>query len=142
MNSWKPGDRVEQVTYGHGTVLEANDQHVVVHFDTHGRRKFAAHLATLKESAQPDPSSSSRTTGFAQRSQAASVRKTTDPGFENANQQRVIRQTSLPGQVAGQRVYVLLCGRCNVQYGAAPAEIESRRCPYCMGGHPGLNFKG
>ena len=55
MNEWKPGDRVEHPTFGTGTVLESNPQHTVIHFDDHGRRKFASNLVVLKPTASPEP---------------------------------------------------------------------------------------
>ena len=45
MNDWKPGERIEHPTFGAGTVLESNAQHIVIHFDDRGRRKFASHLS-------------------------------------------------------------------------------------------------
>lgn len=139
MNAWHPGDRVEQASYGHGTVLEATDQHVVVHFDRHGRRRFAANLAVLKASTHPAPAASTGTSrpSIAPGSRVTTTDRPTDAGYQNAHQQKVIRVTS----VSGQRVYVLLCGKCHVQYGTDGAQIEERRCPYCMGGESALNFK-
>lgn len=55
MNNWNPGDRVEHATFGAGTVLESNAQHIVIHFDRHGRRKLAAGIVTLAPSATADP---------------------------------------------------------------------------------------
>jgi len=60
MKTWKPGDRVEHATFGSGTVLEFNEQHAVVHFDDHGRRKFASNLVVLKEGTPPAPAPRSR----------------------------------------------------------------------------------
>ena len=60
--------------------------------------------------------------------------RTTDVGYENLNEQVVMREGNLPGQ----KVYVLKCGRCGTQYGANESDIHLRRCPACMGGPPGL----
>jgi hypothetical protein len=49
MTSWKLGDRVEHDTFGPGMVLEVNDQHIVIRFDNHGRKRFASHLVQLRE---------------------------------------------------------------------------------------------
>ena len=43
MALWRPADRVQHATLGTGTVIECKDQHTVIHFDDHGRRKFASH---------------------------------------------------------------------------------------------------
>lgn len=55
MGDWKPGARVEHQVFGAGTVLECNDQHTVIHFDDHGRRKLASSVVVLKPSTTPDP---------------------------------------------------------------------------------------
>jgi hypothetical protein len=55
MSEWKSGDRVEHQTFGTGTVLECNDQHTTVHFDAHGRRKFASAIVALTKSTSPTP---------------------------------------------------------------------------------------
>jgi hypothetical protein len=57
MTDWKPGDRVHHATFGDGTVLEANAQHITIHFDRAGRRKFAPHIVVLTESRTTDPAS-------------------------------------------------------------------------------------
>ena len=63
---------------------------------------------------------------------------TTRPGFENRNQQTVIRATDLAGTDHLQRIYVLRCGICHREYGANGSDIHIRRCPFCQGGKPGL----
>ena len=138
--AWRLGDRVEQPTYGAGTIIELTDQHVVVHFDTHGRRKFSAQLAVLKPSDRPDPHSTSRSHSIAPLPRARAERRTTDPGYENANRQTVVRATDTPGSSPGQRLYVLRCGRCGTHYGANGCDIDPRKCPQCMAGQPGLTF--
>lgn len=133
MNPWKPGDRVEHATYGTGTVIEFNDQHAVIHFDDHGRRKFASNLVGLKESQRQVQPPMARRAG-------TSSERTTDVGYENLNQQTVVRQTDLQGNLPGQKLYVLKCGRCGTLYGANGCDIYLGRCPACMGGQPGLAF--
>ena len=133
MPSWKSGDRVEHATYGAGTVLEFSDQHAVVHFDEHGRRKFAAHLVVLTQSQQP-------TRTRVPRGARSASERTTDVGYENLNEQTVIRHTTVDGSLPGQTIYVLKCRRCGAEYGANAPDIHLRRCPACMGGQPGLAF--
>ena len=133
MQAWKPGDRVEHGSFGAGTVIEFNDQHAIIHFDDHGRKKFAAHLVALTPSQQPAQARVPR------RARTASER-TTDVGYENLNEQTVVRQTDLHGNLPGEKVYVLQCGRCGSEYGANGCDIYVRRCPACMGGQPGLAF--
>ena len=133
MEPWKPGDRVEHPTYGTGTIIEFNDQHAVVHFDDHGRKTFASHLVVLKASQRQVRPPMARRAG-------TTSERTTDVGYENLNQQTVVRQTDLPGNLPGQTVYVLKCGRCGAEYGTNGCDIHLRRCPSCMGGPPGLVF--
>jgi hypothetical protein len=53
MSAWKLGERVEHPTFGVGTVLQCDEQHTTVHFDDHGRRKFASHMVVLNPIARP-----------------------------------------------------------------------------------------
>jgi hypothetical protein len=131
MQAWKPGDRVGHASFGAGTVIEFNDQHAIIHFDDHGRKKFAAQLVALTPSQQPAQARVPR------RARTASER-TTDVGYENLNEQRVVRQTDLQGNLPGEKVYVLKCGRCGSEYGTNGCDIYLRRCPVCMDGQPGL----
>jgi hypothetical protein len=133
MLSWKPGDRVEHTAFGTGTVIEFNDRHAMVHFDDHGLKKFASDRVDLKKSQQPPLAP------VARRSRTTSER-TTDVGYENLNEQTVVRLTDLEGNLPGQKVYVLKCGRCGTEYGANGCDIHLRRCPACMDGQPGLVF--
>ena len=55
MADWRPGDRVAHQTFGSGTVLACNEQHTVIHFDQHGRRKLATRVVVLSASPTPDP---------------------------------------------------------------------------------------
>ena len=129
MALWKPGDRVQHATFGAGTVIEVNDQHTVVHFDADGRRKLASNVVVLTASDQPVRPPMARRSGM-------TSERTTDVGYENLNQQVVMRD--LEGNLPGQKVYVLKCGRCGTQYGVTESDIHLRRCPACMGGPPGL----
>ena len=67
---------------------------------------------------------------------------TTEPGYVNRNQQRVLRATGLPGNDHLQRIYVLRCERsgCGHEYGANGSDIFQRRCPRCHDGAPGLSY--
>src|SRR4051812_28876988 len=116
MQTWKPGDCVEHATFGHGTVIEFNTQRAVIHFDDHGQKKFASQLVVLKRSDRPPQIKAAR------RSRTSSER-TTDVGYENLNEQTVIRQTDLEGNLPGQKLYVLKCGRCGAEYGANGCDI-------------------
>jgi hypothetical protein len=64
--------------------------------------------------------------------------RSTTPGFVNANGQEVVRKTELPGNLPGQKVYVLRCETCKSSYGANGCDIHIRRCPSCQKGAPGL----
>lgn len=63
---------------------------------------------------------------------------TTVPGYVNRRQQRVVRNTGLPGNDHGQSTYELECLKCGQHYGANGSDIFQRRCPRCDGGAPGL----
>jgi hypothetical protein len=65
---------------------------------------------------------------------------TTKIGNINRNHQTVVRSTGLPGTDHGQRIYMLRCGDCGVEYGANGSDIFQRKCPACQGGAPGLAF--
>ena len=66
--------------------------------------------------------------------------KTTDVGYVNRNQQKVVRATGLAGNDHMQYIYVLRCGHCSNEYGANGSDIFQRKCPRCQGGAPGLTF--
>lgn len=36
------------------------------------------------------------------------------------------------------RLVMLVCGDCKKPYGANTCDAHNRKCPYCMGGRPGL----
>ena len=46
---------LSQATYGHGTVVAANDQHTVIEFDEHGSRTFSTRLVRLERSTVAAP---------------------------------------------------------------------------------------
>lgn len=50
MERYSIGARVSQTQYGAGTVTVANQYHVIVDFDDHGRRTFSAALVRLEPS--------------------------------------------------------------------------------------------
>jgi hypothetical protein len=131
MESWKPGDRVGHASYGAGTVIAFDDRHAVVHFDNHGRKTFASHLVALTEAQGPPPPPGSRLSRM-------TSERTTDVGYENLNEQTVIRRAALAAGAHEQDVFVLRCRRCSLEYGAHASDIHLRRCPSCMGGPPGL----
>jgi hypothetical protein len=58
MKAWAKGDRVQQPTYGPGTLVEVNENHTVIDFDEHGRRVFSTRLVTLSATSQPAPNKS------------------------------------------------------------------------------------
>jgi hypothetical protein len=131
--TWNKGDRVVQATYGPGTVLDVNDQHTTIHFDNAGRRRFATHLVVLEATGAASLPKMSHGSGQASES-------TTTAGYKNPNRQVVLRQTNLSGNLAGQRLYVLMCGDCGREYGANGCDIHLRKCPGCMDGQPGLDY--
>jgi hypothetical protein len=139
MESWARGDRVVHSTFGSGTILETNEQHTVIHFDNHGRRVFSTRLVQLQATGEP-PKPVGPLPSIPLRPRTTSKRSTTDVGYENGNRQTVLRQTSLSGNLPGQRVYVLKCRNCGHQYGANGCDIHLRRCPHCDVGQPGLAF--
>lgn len=130
-----------QATYGPGTVLEANDQHTVIHFDRGGRRTFSANLVVLVAAGEPQTSPATGKLPPMPRGSGSTLEgSTTTVGFRNANGQSVLRKTNVSGNVAGQDVYVLVCAHCGVEYGANGCDIHLRKCPSCMGGQPGLVY--
>jgi hypothetical protein len=55
MHIYVKGDRVHQVTYGTGTVTEADGRYTSVDFDDHGVRKFSTPIANFERTAVPAP---------------------------------------------------------------------------------------
>lgn len=127
MHTWNPGDRVAHATFGTGTVIEHNHDHVIVHFDAHGRKKMATRYAVLtatdRAARAPEP-----------RRAGSSSERPTDVGYENLNEQVTQRRL---GPAGADAVFVLRCRRCDTEYGVAAADILLRRCPGCMDGPPG-----
>ncbi|MFN7916679.1 MAG: DUF3553 domain-containing protein [Vicinamibacterales bacterium] len=141
MHAWNPGDRVRHAQFGLGTLLEATEQHLVIHFDHYGRKKFAASVVALSPASVPGGTSIT-TMKPAYSAPAASARRSgtrserpTDVGYENLNEQTVVAIGSGPPV---ERVYVLECRRCGARYGERAADIPVRRCPSCMGAAAGL----
>lgn len=66
------------------------------------------------------------------------ARGTTQVGYQNRNDQVVLRKTELPGNDHNQLVYVLRCIPCGHEYGANGSDIFQRRCPVHDAGAPGL----
>jgi len=61
MKGWSKGDRVVQVTYGPGTLVEVNEHHTVIDFDGHGRRTFSTRLVVLQATNEPAPNKPAKT---------------------------------------------------------------------------------
>ena len=74
MKAWAKGDRVQQPTYGAGTLVEVNEHHTVIDFDEHGRRTFSTRLVTLQSTNEPAPAKSPR-----KRATKAKTVKTKEP---------------------------------------------------------------
>lgn len=55
MAAFTIGDRVLQTSYGVGTVISANERHIVIDFDDHGIRTFVAAVVKLQLSDVPAP---------------------------------------------------------------------------------------
>jgi hypothetical protein len=55
MRNYAKGDRVQQATYGAGTLTEVNEHHTVIDFDQHGIRTFVTKLVVLESTAEPAP---------------------------------------------------------------------------------------
>jgi hypothetical protein len=64
--------------------------------------------------------------------------ETTAPGYTNPNGQTVVRETAMRGTDHNQRIYVLRCTICGIEYGVNGSDIFQRRCPNCQKGRPGL----
>ena len=67
--------------------------------------------------------------------------ETTQSGFVNRNNQRVINGTDIPGTDHNQVVYILSCLSCGHRYDANGSDIFQRRCPTCGQRRPGLPFE-
>ena len=62
---------------------------------------------------------------------ARHLKGTTEIGFTNHRGRTVVRATTLAGTDHNQRVYVLRCDACGIEYGANGSDIHARRCPSC-----------
>ena len=49
MGSYTVGDRVEQASYGPGTITSSNERHTIIDFDENGIRMFSTTVVRLKE---------------------------------------------------------------------------------------------
>lgn len=68
--------------------------------------------------------------------------RTTQPGFENANGQVVVRATGFGSEsFPGQTVYHLRCRHCGHEYGANGTDIAKRLCPGHQGGTTGEKLR-
>lgn len=141
MSSWNPGDRVRHAQFGLGTILESSDQHVVIHFERYGRKKFAANVVMLSPAtaAAGTPITTMKPAysapAPAPRRSGTRSERSTDVGYENLNEQTVV---AVSEGAPIERVYVLECRRCGARYGERAADIPLRRCPSCMGAAAGL----
>ena len=141
MTNWNRGDRVTHAAYGSGTVLDVNEQHTVIHFDDAGRRTFATDRVVLVAAGEsPTPPLTGRLPPMPRGGGRTGEGNTATVGFRNANGQTVLRETNLAGNLAGQHVYVLVCGHCGLEYGANGCDVHLRKCPSCMDGQPGLAY--
>lgn len=55
MAAFTTGDRVLQTSYGLGTVMSANERHIVIDFDDHGVHTFVTTVVRLQLSDVPAP---------------------------------------------------------------------------------------
>lgn len=67
---------------------------------------------------------------------------TTEVGYTNKHNQRVLRKTNDAGSDHLQYIYVLKCLMCGNEYGANGSDIWQRRCPRHDTGAPGLTVDG
>ncbi len=58
--TWTKGDRVVQPNYGAGTIVEYNEQHVVIEFDENGRKTFSTRIVVLQTTNEPAPAKAAR----------------------------------------------------------------------------------
>lgn len=68
--------------------------------------------------------------------------KTTFAGYVNRNEQKNLGRTEpkRAGTDHCQYVYILRCLKCRRDYGANGSDIWLRKCPFCLGGQPGLDL--
>ena len=65
-------------------------------------------------------------------------RYSTEIGFVNSKQQKVIEKTDRDGTDHMQKVYILQCQRCYHEYGSNGSDNWQRKCPECQSGRPGI----
>jgi hypothetical protein len=58
--TWAKGDRVVQPNYGAGTIVEYNENHVVIEFDENGKKTFSTRLVVLQTTNEPAPAKAAR----------------------------------------------------------------------------------
>lgn len=62
------------------------------------------------------------------------MKKTTETGYVNKNNQKNLGPTGEPGTDHLQRFYLMECGYCKYIYKANGSDIWQRKCPSCQGG--------
>jgi PHP family Zn ribbon phosphoesterase len=62
--------------------------------------------------------------------------KTTEPGYENKNNQINVGRTGEEGTDHMQLLYLMECKKCGFKYKANGSDIWQRKCPNCQGGRP------
>jgi rubredoxin len=65
---------------------------------------------------------------------------TTEPGYQNHRNQKVVGPNWRRGTDHNSRAYVLECQHCGWLYRANGTDIHERRCPKCQDGRPGLEL--
>jgi len=66
--------------------------------------------------------------------------KTTQIGYENSNNQKVLGSRNLDKTDNKKVTYKMACGHCGEIYGAKTAEIHRRKCPACQDGKPSMSW--
>lgn len=66
--------------------------------------------------------------------------KTTQIGYENSNNQKVLGSRNLDTTDKKSVTYKMACGSCGERYGAKTSEIHRRKCPVCQDGKPSVNW--
>ncbi|MCJ8321551.1 MAG: DUF1353 domain-containing protein [Colwellia sp.] len=71
---------------------------------------------------------------------ASGTTKTTQIGYENSNNQKVLGSRNLDATDKKNVTFKISCGHCNEEYGAKTSEIHRRKCPVCQEGKPSVNW--
>jgi hypothetical protein len=71
---------------------------------------------------------------------ASGKTKTTQIGYENSNNQKVLGSRNFDTTDNKQVTYKMECGHCDEVYGAKTSEIHRRKCPACQEGKPSVNW--